>query len=373
MAWLLRWWIAAITSVAIPILLDLVNRRPQDYKSMRVLAELHSGIRDWQAARFWYERAIAGNDPEAVVGWLLYWSRFGDFERGRQIYRSRSQGTEFAGVLPPLTPRWEGQEIRGKTLHLIAGDIYLGDAIQFVRFARFVKEAGGKVIVQVPRRLRSLLRTVDGVDAVTIPNDPAPAADYHAHAFWLLYSMNVSVAEMIGSAPYLTSPPELRLPWRSRIPRGAGINVGLAWRGSPWRIRDRYGRRSMGLDDLRPLTAVPGLTLCSLQYGEGRNELLQANPAFPAMDLAPDIPNTCAAMEALDVVVTIDTSIAHLAGAMGKRTFLMLPYDACFRWMLDRDDTPWYPSLRLFRQEKPGEWSDVVSAVSKALQEISVH
>ena len=125
----------------------------------------------------------------------------------------------------------------------------------------------------------------------------------------------------------------------------------------------------MPLNDFRPLASLPDVTLYSLQYGEGRTELLQADPAFPAIDLAPDLPNTCAAMESLDVVVTIDTSIAHLAGALGKRTFLILPYNACFRWMVDRHDTPWYPSLRLFRQCRPGVWSDVVTEVARALQQ----
>jgi hypothetical protein len=104
-----------------------------------------------------------------------------------------------------------------------------------------------------------------------------------------------------------------------------------------------------------------------LQTGEGRAELRNANPPFPAIDLAHDFPNTAAAIESLDLVVTIDTSIAHLAGALGKRTFLMLPYNACFRWMVNRDDTDWYPGMKLFRQTRPGVWSDVVDAVAREL------
>ena len=124
----------------------------------------------------------------------------------------------------------------------------------------------------------------------------------------------------------------------------------------------------MRLEELRPLAAIPGVTLYSLQCGDGRTELLQADPPFPAIDLAPDFPNTAAAIEALDLVVTVDTSIAHLAGALGKRTFLMLPYNPCFRWMVNREDTPWYPATRLFRQTRPGEWSDVVTAIARALE-----
>lgn len=359
---------------AVPLLVEVIRRSPDDYSSMRLLGELYTGLREWSSAQRWYERAIAGNDFRALTAWVLHWARFGDFERGREIYRSRIQGVEFDSVMGPVARRWEGQDIRGKTLRLIAGDIYLGDAVQFVRFARVAKEAGATVIAEVPKRLRSLLRTVEGIDSVTTPHDRGADADYESYAFWLLFTLRDSVERMIGGEAYMESPAELRAGWRDRIPGSPGLNVGLVWRGSPWRIRDRYGRRSMTLEDLRPLASVPNVRLYSLQYGEGRTELLEANPPFPAVDLAPDLPNTCAAMESLDVVVTIDTGIAHLAGAMGKRTFLMLPYDPCFRWMIDRDDTPWYRSLRLFRQKTPGEWRDVVAAVAGALrQELSVH
>jgi hypothetical protein len=172
---------------------------------------------------------------------------------------------------------------------------------------------------------------------------------------------------MIGKVPYLEASANLRTEWGKRIPSESGMNVGIVWRGSPYFIRDPFGKRSMALEDLRPLTGIPGVTLYSLQCGEGRTELKNANPPFPAIDLAPDFPNTAAAIESLDLVVTIDTSIAHLAGALGKRTFLMLPYIACFRWMVHRDDTDWYPAMKLFRQKRPGVWSDVVNAVVREL------
>lgn len=359
---------------AVPLLVEVIRRSRDDYSSMRLLAEVYTGLREWRSAQCWHEQAIAGNDIRALTAWVLHWARFGDFERSREIYRRCIKGVEFDGVMCPAARRWEGQDIRGKTLRLIAGDIYLGDAVQFVRFARAAKEAGARVIAEVPKRLRSLLRTVEGIDSVTPPHDRAADADYESHAFWLLFTLRESVERLIGGEAYIHSPADLRAAWRDRIPRSPGLSVGLVWRGSPWRIRDRYGRRSMTLEDLRPLASVPNIRLYSLQYGEGRTELLEANPPFPAVDLAPDLPNTCAAMESLDIVVTIDTGIAHLAGALGKRTFLMLPYDACFRWMVDRDDTPWYRSLRLFRQTTPGEWSDVVAAVAGALrQELSPH
>jgi tetratricopeptide (TPR) repeat protein len=358
---------------AVPIMLDVLRRSPDDRSHlnqtlMRALADVYTGLRDWRSAQHWYERAIAaGNDPAARTAYVLYWSRLGDFERARRFYRSDIEGEESIHGWRPAARLWQGQNIPGKILRLVAGDIYYGDALHYARFAHFVKEAGARVILESPRRIRSLLRTIDGVDTVVAPRDPVPPLDYESLAFWMFYALRIPVDRMIGRCPYLQAPAELRGAWRQRIKAISGINVGIAWSGSQYRIRDRFGRRSMRLEDLRPLALVPGITIYSLQCGAGRTELLESNPAFPAVDLAPDFPNTAAAIEALDLVITIDTSIAHLAGALGKRTFLMLPYDACFRWMVDRDDTPWYPATRLFRQTKPGDWSGVVASVVNAL------
>jgi tetratricopeptide (TPR) repeat protein len=353
---------------AVPILRDILRQRPGDLASMRVLAEVYTGLHDWQAAQSWYERAIsAGDEWLAVVGYVIHWSRLGDFERARQVYRSYKLGARSNGLPGSGLRRWHGQHIKGKTLRLIGGDRYFGDPLQYSRFAREAKEAGATVILQGPRRLRALLRTIPGVDSVVAPHDPIPALDYEAVAFWLLWDLAVPVAE-IGRRPYLQAPADLRALWKKQIAPTAGINVGIVWRGSRNLLDDRFRYRSMRLEELRPLASVPGVTLYSLQCGEGRTELLEAKPSFPAVDLAPDFPNTAAAIEALDLVVTIDTSIAHLAGALGKQTFLMLPYNPCFRWMVDRDDTPWYPAMRLFRQTIPGQWSDVVTAVVQALK-----
>jgi Tfp pilus assembly protein PilF len=354
---------------AVPILHDILRQRPGDQASMRILAQLYAGLRDWHAAQSWYERAIApGNDTVAVVYYVLHLSRLGDFDYSRKLYHSHALGAPCESPIRPVARRWQGQNIRGKTLRLIGGDRYFGDPLQYVRFAREAKEAGANVILQAPRRLKSLLRTVAGVDSVVAPHDPTPAIDYEAVAFWLLWELSVPVAELIACAPYLQAPADLCALWRKQIAPTDGINVGIVWRGSPQLTHDRFRNRSMRVEELRLLAAIPGVTLYSLQCGEGRTELLEANPPFPAIDLAPDFPNTAAAIEALDLVVTIDTSIAHLAGALGKRTFLMLPYNPCFRWMVNRDDTPWYPATRLFRQTKPGEWSDVVTAVAQALR-----
>jgi tetratricopeptide (TPR) repeat protein len=359
---------------AIALLHEIVRQAPEDYASLRRLGELYSGLHDMRTAEIWLERALTLNrrDRDVLLANLLHWARLGDFERSRKLYRSTACGSTVQEWLNDPATLWAGQNCHGKTLRLIASDIYCGDALQFVRFARLGKAAGATVIVEGPRRLRSLLRAVAGVDNVMAFGGSLPRYDYAAAAFWLLFALTVPIEEMVGETPYIQAPAGLRAEWRQRIASVSGMNVpgmniGIAWKGSAYRNRDPYGRRSMRLHDLRPLAGIPGITLYSLQSGAGREELARANPPFTAVDLAPDFPNAAAAISALDLVVTIDTSIAHLAGALGKPVYVLLPYDACFRWMLDRDDTPWYRGMRLFRQTEPGEWSGPVAAVATAI------
>ena len=196
-------------------------------------------------------------------------------------------GENFDHILGPASRRWQGQDIRGKTLRLNAGDIYFGDALQFGRFARVAKQAGARVTLQVPKRLRSLARTLEGVDSVVAPHDPAPEADFHTSGFWLMYALDTPMAEMIGKAPYLQASGDLRTEWRKRIPNTSGMNVGIVWRGSPYLIWDRFGKRSMALEDLRTLASIPRVTLYSLQCGEGRPNYAMQTLRFLPSTLLP--------------------------------------------------------------------------------------
>jgi tetratricopeptide (TPR) repeat protein len=354
---------------ALAVFHDIVCQYRDDSASLCSMAQLYSGMHDLQSAEQYFEQALlaGGKDREILVGYLLHWARLGDLGRARHFYRSRMRDLPVHFENHRSADIWEGQDIRGKTVRFIAGDIYFGDALQFIRFARVAKEAGANVIIQGPKRIRHLLWTAPGVDLVVAPRDPVPPFEYQGAVFWLLFSLQAPVEEMLGRSRYLQAPKELRTEWRNRLRRTPGFNVGVVWHGSAYNRLNRYACRSMPLEDLRPLAAIPGLNLYSLQVGPGREQLTAADPPFPAIDLAPDFPNAAAAIEELDLVVTIDTSIAHLAGALGKLTYVMLPYDACFRWMLDRDDTPWYPNMRLFRQAKPGHWPEVVAAVCDAV------
>jgi len=358
---------------AVLVFEEILCRHPQDPLSLHVLARIYAGLHDLSAAGRCFERAISSDkgDRDVLLGYVLHLSRLGDFEGARHFYRSRLREMPPHFGLKPIPCIWEGQEVRGKTLLLIAGNIYFGEAFQFVRFARVAKRAGATVIVQGPKGVCSLLHTVPGVDLALVYHDRTPPFDYGAAAISLLFSLQVPLEEVLNGSPYIEAPASLRAEWRTRVRATPGLNVGIVWRGSNYNSCNRYGCRSMALGELRPLTRIPGVNLYSLQCGAGREELGQANPAFPAIDLVRDFPNAAAAISELDLVVTIDTSIAHLAGALGKRTYVMLPYDACFRWMMDRTDTPWYPSLQLFRQARPGQWSDVVATVAHGVSHLA--
>lgn len=359
---------------ALDVFHDMVRQFPQDAMSLLGLAQLYTGLRDTQSAGHYFEQALSanGNDRDIRIGNLVHWARLGDLDSSRHFYRTRMCGQQVHFEVHSTASLWEGQDVRGKTVRLTAGDIYYGDALQFVRFAGAAKQLGATVIVQGPKRIRTLLRTVPGVDLVIAPRDPVPPFDRYAAAFWLLFSLRFPLEEMMAPSHYIQAPADLRAEWRERLRRTPGFNVGIVWHGSAYHRWNRYACRSMPLEELRPLAAIPGVNLYSLQCGPGRQQLTASDPPFPAVDLAPDFPNTAAVMEELDLVVTIDTSIAHLAGALGKMTYVMLPYEACFRWMLDRDDTPWYPNMRLFRQAKPGQWPAVVASVGESVRRLAV-
>jgi hypothetical protein len=349
---------------------EIVRDSLIDGPSLAALGRIWSARREWRRATRYFEQALPalGSDTLLLNAYLLHMARLGEFDRARALFQSHIRPLRFHHPATEHGPVWEGQDVRGKVVLLDVGVDYFGDALQFVRFARVIADRGGIVIARGPERLRPLLARVPGVHLAIGARDHLFAPDYTASAFWLLLSLDVPVAELIGDTPYLAPRPDLLELWRKRIPRTGGCNVGIVWHGSDyWCPTNPYGRRSMTLETLRPLTRVEGVKLYSLQCGAARQELRQRAEPFPAVDLAPDFENTAAAIVALDVVVAIDTSIAHLAGALGQNTCVMLPYAPCFRWGLEGEDCPWYRSAKLFRQSAPGDWNSVVSAVASRL------
>ena len=279
-------------------------------------------------------------------------------------------GLSRARLLPDLDQR---VDLRGKTV-LLTHEEGLGDTIQFARFAPLLAARGARVLAHAPVALERLLRSLPGGITVVPGAAAVPEFDYHCPYSSLPRAFGVSL-ETIPPAPYLFAEAGLIEAWRGRLRWGQGLRglrAGLVWAGQarPWveGFGPLDGRRSMRLGDLRPLAAVPGVEWVSLQKGIEARQLGEAGfPALDPMDEVADFADTAAIVAQLDVVVSVDTSVAHLAGAMGKRVLLLDRYDTCWRWLRGREDSPWYENLRIFRQERVGDWAGPVERVGAVL------
>ena len=256
-------------------------------------------------------------------------------------------------------------EVAGKRVLLVPEQGH-GDMIQFARYAPLLAAQGAKVDVQTYVELKALMQTLDGVEDVVEPNEKEPAADIVTPLLSLPLVFATDLNSIPSRVPYLHAPPERLAAWRHRLGEHTRRRVGLAWWGS-----QHISRRSLPIETLAPILSLPDLEFHALQ-----KEIPAAHRAFMSAhselldhsaDLG-DFADTAALISLLDLVVTIDTSVAHLAGALGKPVWIMLQHTADWRWLLDRKDSPWYPTARLFRQKKPGDWQGVVGNVARALR-----
>ena len=269
--------------------------------------------------------------------------------------------------------RWTGQDLRGKTL-LIRGEQGLGDMLQFVRYVPLFANAGARVVLEMHPPLTRLLATVPGV-AQTVPMGmPLPPHDYHLQIMSVPGQLGTRLDSIPAEIPYLSADPAEIEIWRGRLSALPGLKVGLVWAGNPRahdpRTRLVDSRRSMALARLAPLLSTPGVSFVSLQKGDMAAQIGDLPPQlrpFDAMDAVKDFADTAALCANLDLVISVDTSVVHLAGALGKPVWILSRHDGCWRWLLDRDDSPWYPTARLFRQKTPGDWDGVVARVVEAL------
>lgn len=264
----------------------------------------------------------------------------------------------------PLTP-WRGEALEGRTI-LIHGEQGFGDNIQFARFIPEVANRGGVVTLACKPGLEGLLRSVEGVDSM-VGEGQGVDATIHCPMMSLPYLLGIELDDLPGRIPYLAPPQPLAAAWRRRL-SGPGLKIGLVWAGNPEFSHDHL--RSPGLAPLMPLLTVPGVTVFGLQLGPRAAETAMLPSAAPFVDLGPSLTSfedTAAAMAALDLVICSCTAAANLAGAMGLPLWVLLAFAPDWRWLRDRDDSPWYPTARLFRQPAPGNWGAPVEAIRRAL------
>jgi Flp pilus assembly protein TadD len=274
-------------------------------------------------------------------------------------------------LLPPVSRR---RDLNGCTV-LVLQEEGLGDTLQFLRYLPLLMQRGAHVIAAVPKPLIRLMRSLPGV---TVPDlsAPVPAFDFHCSFNGLPRAFETTLDSIPCHIPYIQADPALVQQWRLRLPPTDGMRVGLVWAGQsrPWLpgFTSLDGRRSTTLATLAPLALVPGVQFISLQKGIAA-EQARANdlPLLDPMDEVQDFADTAAIVAQLDLVISVDTSVVHLAGAMGKPVFMLDRYDNCWRWLSGREDSPWYPTLRIFRQTAPGAWASVVARVVDALETLS--
>lgn len=304
----------------------------------------------------------------------------GDYPGGWPGYEARIP------LLPPPArtfdaPRWQGQSLPGGTLLIHAEQGY-GDTIQFARFIARAKEASAaRIVLEAPASLIALLEHVEGVDVCLRIGTPLPAVDAEVPLPSLPGVLGVGLADLPGKTPYLSADPQRRARWRERLQEKSRISsttstasvtpamkVGIVWQGNPDQAQNHT--RSCSLAHFSRLASLTDIRWFSLQKGAAAEaELSQAHdvPVTPLGNYLADFSDTAAVLCELDLLITVDTSVAHLAGALGIPAFVLLCHTPDWRWMLDRDDCPWYPTLRLFRQPAWGDWTSVFDQVANAL------
>jgi Flp pilus assembly protein TadD len=296
----------------------------------------------------------------------------GDLEGGFAEYEARLELANFE-VRRPSRPRWDGGDLAGRTI-LLHPEQGLGDVLQFVRYLPAVKARGGRVVFECPRALVKVLIGVAGADQVVPMGDAPPPFDVHLPLLSLPLVIGPRFDAIPARVPYLSADPALVARWRAELAARDGFKVGIAWQGSTKYRKDHA--RSVPLAHFAALARVPGVRLVSLQKGPGLAQLGRVD--FPVADLGPTFDghagpfmDTAAVMTGLDLVVTSDTVIPHLAGALGVPTWVALPAVPDWRWLLDREDSPWYPTLRLFRQERAGDWETLFARIATELGRVA--
>ena len=314
-----------------------------------------------------FDRALALEPELAAAHWnkALLSLSLGDFENGWTGFEWRWRGATELAPRGFAQPQWRGEDIRGKTI-LLHAEQGFGDTPQFARYVPLAASRGGKVVLEAPTALLPLLAGLPGAVQLVARGDALPPFDLHCPLMSLPLAFGTKLETIPAQVPYLSPPAERLERWRARLPAGRR-RVGLAWSGKPSHKNDR--NRSIPLASLAPALRQPDAALVSLQREYRENDLAELArwPITRCDDALADFADTAAIIANLDLVVAVDTAVAHLAGALGKRVFVLLPHAPDWRWLLERADSPWYPTARLFRQPAPGDWGSVITALSRTL------
>jgi len=353
-----------------------VELKPSYAEASHSLGVLLEKEGDASGALECYRAAIASKPDYAEAHWnlALQWLLLGEFGPGWKEYEWRTRLPNLERPWPYADrEHWDGSPLEGKAI-LLHGEQGFGDAIQFIRYAPLVAERGGKVIVSCQAKLKTLFQDVQGVSVVLTEDEPHPPFDVCSSLMSLPRLFGTTLQTIPAPMPYIRPDPEKARRWKTRLAaEGARLNVGLFWATDAKSTLSPL--KSIALDALAPLGKVSGVRYFSLQQGAAASQAARPPGGMEMVDLGAelaDFSDTAALISNLDLIISIDTAIVHLAGAMGLPVWTLAHFPPDWRWLLGRDDSPWYPSMRLFRKGRTDTWAQVVARVAEALRQVAV-
>jgi tetratricopeptide (TPR) repeat protein len=354
--------------------LRAVELNPADAASLVNLAIIHDDRREFDQAIRRSEEALRldPNLPAAHFELATSCLALGQFERGWEEYEWRFKIAGAPPLLPQTDrPQWDGTPLGDQPLLLI-GDQGYGDVIQFARYIDWARERCPNIVIAASKEMQPILKQWD-VPRLVDRWEQVQFIEAYCALSGLPRLAKTRLETIPADIPYLHADPALSRQWGERLAALAPASfrkVGIVWAGRPTHKNDR--KRSMTLETFGPLAKIPGIALVSLQKGPSASQISRYFGRAPLLNMGPDVNDfgdTMAIIDHLDLVITVDTSVAHLAAAMGKPVWIMIACTNDWRWLLERTDSPWYPTVRLFRQTKPNEWDDVIQNVTTALRQ----
>lgn len=360
---------------------DLDRQLPNNPSILYNIAFTYKKFGYMDKALPYYNRVLALNPDhsEAIFSRGLAYLVMGDFEKGWHGYEWRYSRPSQGSLRTYPEPRWDGSDLQGKTI-LVHAEQGLGDTFQFIRYAKLIKEKNGTLIVAVQKPLVTLMKRCKHIDQVISLEETPPRFDVHSPMLSLPYVLKTRLETVPCEIPYLYADEKLTADWKQKLAKDKNFKIGICWQGNdnyatPL-LRATVAQKSVHPKEFAPICNVPGVSIYSLQKTTGTDQLkdLPNGMRINTFDGDFDQSNgrfmdTAAVIKNLDLVITVDTSISHLASGLGVPTWIMLPNPSDWRWMMDRTDSPWYPNItRLFKQPTPGDWQSMIKEVAVELK-----
>jgi tetratricopeptide (TPR) repeat protein len=351
---------------------EILCQAPSDLKTLNALGRICDALGDQVSSLKYHEQAFQ-LDPRHGESFYYHLFKLGEFRRAREVYwAAKPELVRFAQGNRGGLPCWQDSPWHGLTVLLDSVGGY-GDSIQFARFAALLRQRGARVVFQCQKGFCSLASTVPGIDLAVAKHDEHPPVDCELVLFLETHHiLGFEIEESLGQVPYFQPPERKRRKWAGRLGELSGLKVGICWCGTGSGLHNPYAFRSIPLAQWQPLLELPGVSYVCLQREPVLREVARESGGVclpNAVSRFTDFADTAAAVLACDLIISVDTSVAHLAGALGKPVFVFIPFRPCYRWQLTREDTFWYPGMRLFRQDRPGDWTSAIASVREAVCE----